>query len=758
MSKFQIYKQLNAMDCGPACLCMVSKFYGKHYNIDGIREKAGYGKEGVTLLGISETAEKIGFRTRGVQLTLEQLIYEATLPCILHWGQNHFVVVHSKSFPQKRAWSRFLSVNKIEIADPAKGSITYSIEEFNKYWIGKVNEQGESVGIALLIEPTPKFYEEEGDKENKFNWGLILRYLQQSRWQITQVFITLLITSLLQLIFPFLTQSIVDIGINTQNLNYVSIVLIAQLILIFSRTIVDFIRSRLLLYISTIVNLSILSEFWIKLTNLPISYFESHHTGDTLQRITDHKIIQNFLTGTALNTLFSLFNFVIFAFVLVQYNVQLFFVFATGTILYIGWIQIFLRIRRKINYQTFHFSAKENNATLQMVQGMQEIKLHNAEKLKRWDWENIQASIFKLNFKSLTYGQVQQAGALLINQGKDVVITFLVANMVINGHLTLGAMFAIQYIIGQLSSPIEQIVGFVQSAQDAKISMERLNEIHQLKNEEDYLKSPEGGNYLDFLPENRTIDFSNFSFTYPGAGNDPVLLNINLQIPDKKVTAIVGASGSGKTTLLKMLLKFYDTYSGEIKVGASNYHKDGGPEGINLKYISHAFWRHQCGAVLQDGFIFNDNIARNIAVGFDVIDYSKLINCCKTANILAFIESLPNGFNTKLGTEGVGMSQGQKQRLLIARAIYKDPQYLFFDEATNSLDANNEKVIVENLEEFFSGRTVIIVAHRLSTVKNADKIIVLHKGSIAEEGTHRDLTQKKGMYYELVKNQLELGG
>ena len=723
------------MDCGPTCLRMIAKHFGKHYKTESIRETAGYGKEGVNLLGISEAAEKMGFRTRGVKLTFSQLLKDAPLPCILHWNQYHFVVLVSIKKP-------FFSRNiHILIADPAKGLITYTQEEFLKQWISTSNEEQENVGIALLLEPTPRFYEEKGERENKLSWALVFQYLQQSRWQITQVFIALLITSLLQLVFPFLTQSIVDTGINTRNLQYITIVLTAQLMLVFSRTIVDFIRSRLLLHISTIVNLSILSDFWIKLTHLPISYFDSHHTGDTLQRIGDHKQIQNFLTGSALNTLFSLFNFIIFAFILAQYNVQLFFVFAAGSILYFAWVQIFLRIRRKINYKTFHISAKENSATLQLVQGMQEIKLHNAEKLKRWEWENIQASIFKLNFKTLTYSQIQQAGALLINQGKDVVITFLVAGLVINGQLTLGAMLAIQYIIGQLSGPIEQFVGFVQSAQDAKISMERLNEIHHLNDEENADTT-----YINLLPENKTIYFNNLSFTYPGAGNEPVLENINLEIPETKVTAIVGVSGSGKTTLLKLLLKFYDHYNGEIKIGETNY-----------KYISPSFWRRQCGAVLQDGYIFNDSIARNIAVGDENVDYTKLIHCCKTANIASFIESLPNGFNTQLGAEGVGMSQGQKQRLLIARAIYKDPQYLFFDEATNALDANNEKTIVENLQEFFKGRTVIVVAHRLSTVKNADKIIVLHKGSIAEQGTHQELTALKGKYYELVKNQLELG-
>lgn len=734
--KFPFYRQLNSMDCGPTCLRMIAKYYGKHYNTSSIGENAGYGKEGVSLLGISEAAEKMGFRSRGVQLTFQQLMNNVQMPCMLHWDKYHFVVLVSS---KKR--SIFRKDESIVVADPSIGIITYTRKEFLQYWSGTTTNDGEQLGIALLLEPMPKFYEQKDEKEKKLNWNLILQYLQQSRWQITQVFIALLIASLLQLIFPFLTQSIVDTGINTQNLQYIVIVLIAQLMLIFSRSIVDFIRSRLLLHVSTIVNLSILSDFWIKLTRLPISYFDSHHTGDTLQRLNDNKQVQNFLTGSALNTLFSLLNFIIYAVVLALYNVELFFVFAAGSILYFVWVRFFLRIRRKINYQTFHISANENNATLQLVQGMQEIRLHNAEQLKRWEWENIQVGIFKLNFKTLTYSQFQQAGALLINQGKDVVITFLVASLVIQGKLTLGAMLAIQYIIGQLSSPIEQFVGFVQSAQDAKISMERLNEIHQLKDEESTSTT-----YIHQLPDDKSIRFNNVSFTYPGAGNEPVLENITLEIPEGKVTAIVGVSGSGKTTLLKLLLKYYDFYNGEIKIGESNF-----------KYLSPSFWRKQCGAVMQDGYIFNDSIARNIAVGETTIDYKKLVNCCKTANILTFTESLPNGFNTQLGAEGVGMSQGQKQRLLIARSIYKQPEYLFFDEATNALDANNEKAIVENLRGFFKGRTVVIVAHRLSTVRNADKIIVLHKGTIAEEGTHQYLSQQKGKYYELVKNQLELG-
>ena len=728
------------MDCGPACLRMVAGFYGKHFNTDSIRKNAGFTKEGVSLLGISEAAEQIGFRTRGVQLTYEQLTQDAQLPCILSWKHNHFVVLLPHPYRRRK------EVKSLRLADPAKEILSYKKKDFLQSWANTNTVEGERAGIALLLEPTPSFYEQTGDKKNKLNWSRISGYLSNSKWQITQVFIALLITSLLQLIFPFLTQSIVDTGINTQNLHYITIVLIAQLMLVFSRTIVDFIRTRLLLQVSSIINLSILSDFWIKLTHLPISYFSSHHTGDTLQRIGDHKNIQNFLTGTALNTFFSLFSFIIFAMVLAWYNALLFFVFAVSSTLYFAFVYFFLRIRRKINYLNFHLLAKQNNASLQLVQGMQEIKLHNAEQIKRWKWESIQASVIKLGFKSLTYSQVQQSGALLINQGKDIVITFLVARLVIDGQLTFGAMLAIQYIIGQLNAPVEQFIGFAQSAQDAKISMERLNEVHNLEDEESFTGLNGNGAGSMFLQQNRTIHINNLSFIYPGVGNDPVLQNINLEIPEGKVTAIVGVSGSGKTTLLKLLLKFFHAYNGNIKIGDTNF-----------QFISPSFWRKQCGAVLQDGFIFDDTIGNNIVIGETDIDVAKMVQACKTANILSFIESLPNGFNTKLGGQGIAVSQGQKQRLLIARAVYKNPQFLFFDEATNALDANNEKAIVENLRDFFSGRTVVVVAHRLSTVKNADKIVVLHNGNIVEEGDHNYLSSLKGKYYELVKNQLDLG-
>lgn len=725
---FPFYRQLNAMDCGQTCLRMIAKHYGKHHNPTNLKKATGLGKEGTSLLSISDAAEKIGFRTLGLKLDHEKL-KEIQLPAILHWEQNHFVVL--------------ISINKkrARIADPGKGIISYKIADFLKYWLSNKIGDTSLSGTVLMLEPTQAFFEQEEDEEQKLNWTSVIWYLKSYKWQFTQVGISLLISSFLAIILPFLTKSMVDNGISPGNLEYISIVLFAQLMLTFSNTVIGFIRSRLQLRIANSLNISMLSDFWSKITRLPLSYFDNHHTGDTLQRMNDNKQIQSFLTGSSLATIISLMNFAIYSTVLIFYSGTLFLLFMVGNVLYLGWLQLFLRLRRKINYETFRLSAAENNITLQLVQGMQEIRLNNAEILKRWEWENMQSRIFRLNFKNLNYEQWQSMGALFINQGKDIIISFLVARMVVHGSLTFGTMLAIQYIIGQLNAPVQQLIDLTRSIQDAKISMERLNEIHNIEDEE-----PVNATLATTLPENKSIDIRKLTFTYPSANGDPVLRGIDLKIMQGKVTAIVGMSGSGKTTILKLLLRIYQDYNGLITVGDND-----------LKYISPSYWRSKCGAVLQDGYIFNDTIARNIAVGTESIDTQRLIESCKVSNILPFIQSLPNGFFSRLGADGIGISQGQKQRILIARAVYKDPEYLLFDEATNALDANNEKAIVEHLSSFFEGRTVLIVAHRLSTVRNADKIIVLDEGQIVEEGTHEELTNIKGHYYKLVENQLELG-
>ncbi|WP_317131852.1 MULTISPECIES: peptidase domain-containing ABC transporter [Mucilaginibacter] len=556
-----------------------------------------------------------------------------------------------------------------------------------------------------------------------------------------QLIFGLAIGTLLQLVTPLLTQSIVDIGINNRNLNFIYLVIIAQAMLIIGRVSVDFIRSWILLHISSRVNISILTDFLIKLMKLPISFFDSKMTGDIMQRMSDQQRIENFLTGSTLNTIFSMLSLVVFSVVLAYYNVTIFLVFLTSSILYLGWILVFLKRRREINYKSFEISSKNQSNIVQLITGMQEIKLNNCEQQKRWEWEHLQARLFKFNVKNLALSQYQQGGSTFINESTNLLITLLSAKAVIDGNLTLGSMVAVQYMVGQLNSPIQLFLSFIQGFQDAKISLERLSEIHELDDEE-----PIDKEFNHELPNNLSVSINNLTFKYPGAGSEPVLQNINIQIPQGKTTAIVGMSGSGKTTILKLLLRFYEPQKGEIKIGDQA-----------LGNISFKTWRSSCGTVMQDGFIFSDTIERNIAVGDETADKQKLRNAIKIANIQDLIDGLPLGLNTKIGAEGNGISQGQRQRLLIARAVYKNPQYIFFDEATNALDANNERVIMHNLKEFFDGRTVVIVAHRLSTVSNADNIILLRNGQIAEQGNHRELTKLKGEYYHLVKNQLELG-
>jgi ATP-binding cassette subfamily B protein len=709
---------------------MVAKHYGRNVSLEYLRQKTEYGKQGASLLGLANAAEALGFHTIGVKVSFDQLINDSPLPAILHWDQYHFVVLTPGS-----------KAGKLQIADPAKGMIQLTPQAFKSHWLSTA-EGATPKGIALLLEPTDALHTpiEEETPAQALGWWSLIRQLAGYKSYLVQVALGLLLGSLLQLIFPFLTQSLVDTGINTRNLHFIQIVLAAQLMLLLSQTVVEFIRSRILLHVSTRVNLKLLSAFWAKLLRLPIHFFDSKHPGDILQRLGDQQRIEQFLTGSALNTLFSLFSLLIFSVVLLQYNAQIFFIFMTGSVLYLLWIRLFLRFRRRLDYQRFAIMARENNASMQLVYGVQEIKLNNAENSFRWKWETLQAGVFQLNFKSLSLNQYQQIGALFINQGKNIFITFLVAQQVVNGQLTLGVMLAVQYIIGQLNAPIEQLIGFTQQAQDAAISLERMNDIQVLQDEE-----PAGRQLQQSLPQDHTIHFSNLSFTYPGAGNEPVLKDVSLDLPAYKTTAIVGMSGSGKSTLLKLLLRFFDSYTGDIKVGP-----------MAFKNISPRYWRSQCGAVMQDSFIFNDTILKNITVTEDRVDMERVLEACKVANILAYIEALPLGFYTKLGAEGIGMSGGQRQRLAIARAVYKQPRYMFFDEATNSLDANNEKMILENLQHFFKNKTVVVVAHRLSTVRQADNIVVLHEGRVAEQGTHEQLTNLRGRYYELVKNQLEL--
>jgi ATP-binding cassette, subfamily B, bacterial len=731
---FPYFKQLDSMDCGPTCLRMVAKYYGKTFSLQTLRTKSEISREGVSLLGIAQAAEDIGFHTFAAKISFERLKTDAPLPCIVHWQQNHFVVVY------KISQNRFNKKTTLYIADPAKGLIQYTGEEFCQGWLAtKTNSNDE--GSVLILETTPSFFNEDDEKKKGLAIGMLWGYVWKYKKLLLQLSLGLLVGSILQVIFPFLTQSVVDTGIQTKNLHFIYLVLIAQSMLFIGRMSIDFIRSWILLHISTRINLSILSDFLTKLFKLPLSFFDSKMIGDIMQRIEDHRRIESFLTVTSLNVLFSLVNLVVFSFVASYYSTTTFYVFVISSIIYVSWVTFFLRYRREIDNKRFALASRSQSSLIGLITGVQEIKMNNAEHLKRWEWENLQIKQFRLSIKGLSLEQYQQTGSMFINEGKNIVITFLSAAAVVNGTMTLGSLMALQYIIGQLNSPIEQLVQFLQHWQDAKISIERLNEIHEIADEE-----PVNESFIKVIPKNKNINIKNLSFTYTGAGNLPVLQDISLVIPNGKVTAIVGTSGSGKTTLLKLLLKFYPISNGEIRLGETNLHN-----------ISSKIWRSKCGTVLQDGFIFSDTIANNIAVCHETPNILNLLHAVDIANIQSFIEELPLGYNTKIGSEGNGISQGQKQRILIARAIYKNPDFLFFDEATNALDANNESVIMKNLDSYFKGRTVIVVAHRLSTVRNADQIIVLEKGKIVEIGTHDDLTKNQGKYFELVKNQLELG-
>lgn len=730
MKKIHYIKQYDSMKCGIACLQMICAHFGKKYNQDFLSNICYATTEGVSLLGIKDAAVKLGFYTISGRLTIDELS-SATLPCILHWNQNHFVVLYKVKKGQK-----------FYIADPGKGLISYSIDEFKQHWV-EMEQDHEVKGIAMFLEPTQTFYENDNEFETRIDkpFKFLFGYIKQYSKYFFQIILGLLVGSLLQLALPFLTQNIVDIGIKNKDIGFIWLILIGQLVITLSRTSVDFIRRWLLLHISMRINISLVSDFFIKLLQLPMSFFDTKLMGDLMQRIGDHSRVNSFLTQQTLNVAFSLISFAVFSCVLLVYNRLIFLIFLVGSILYGGWMALFLRRRKVIDYELFEQQAANNNKTYQFLTSMQEIKLQDCEQRRRWEWEDVQADLFHIQMKSLKLQQTQEAGSIFINEMKNIIITVVSATAVINGSLTLGMMLAVQYIIGQLNSPIEQLMHFIYSIQDVKISLERINEIHKKDNEEDFNRSR-----TDFDNESHNIELSNIDFKYDPHALSKTIEGVNIHIPEGKITAIVGASGSGKTTLIKLMLGYYPVMSGEITIAGHNISE------YNLKW-----WRRQCGVVMQDGVIFSESIARNIAVDDGEIDEGRLEMAAEIANVKDFVMALPLKFNTNIGRDGMGLSQGQKQRILIARAVYKNPKFIFLDEATNSLDASNERAIVENLDKFYKDKTVVIVAHRLSTVKNADQIIVLDKGKVVETGNHKSLTAKRGTYYNLVKNQLELG-
>jgi len=725
--RLPFYHQLDGKDCGAACLKMIAAFHDKKFSIQYLRELAHISRLGVSLLGISNAAEKIGMRTLAARVNYHMLAADAPLPCIVHWNQNHFIVVCK------------IKKGKVFVADPAVGYVKYSKEEFCKGWYGSFYND-DTEGVLLLLAPTPDFYKatEEG-KTNKATISFLFKYLKPHKNLLFQLALGLASGSLLSLVMPFLTQALVDYGINDKDINFVYLILIAQIMFFVGRTSISLIRSWVMLHMSTRISIALVSDFLIKLMKLPVSFFDTKNLGDILQRIRDNDRIKSFLTSSSLDIVFSMFNLALYSFVMLYYNLELFLIFFAFTIIYVAWIIFFLSKRKQIDYRNFNQSAANKGNEVQLIQGMQEIKLNNCERRKRWEWESIQIRLFKVQISSLTLEQVQGTGSSFINELKNILITFWTAKEVIDGSMTLGMMMAAQQILGQLNAPVMQLVQFVRNAQDAKISLERLGEIHN-KDDEDQ----DQGQVVN-LPERKTIRILNLCFRYEGPDSEIVLKKLNLVIPQGKTTALVGASGSGKTTLLKLLLKFYEPESGEILIGDTS-----------LRNIDSQEWRSKCGVVMQDGFIFSDTIAGNIAMADEDVDVEKLVQAADTANIRDFIESLPQNYNTRIGPDGLSLSQGQKQRILIARVIYKDPEILFFDEATSSLDTKNEREITNRLIAMGREKTLVVIAHRLSTVKNADQIVVLDQGTIKEIGSHLELTKQKGLYYELVKDQLEL--
>ncbi len=729
LQRFPHYQQHDAMDCGPACLRMIARYYGQHYSLAYLREQCHLDREGVSLQGIIGAAEQIGFRTVPVQLPLHGSdgrpgLSDAPLPLIVHWEQRHFVVVYR------------ISKSEVWIADPAAGKSKMPLDAFARHW-----SAGQGEGIALLLEPQPSFYEEEGQPPASANsLQYLLAYLRPYRPYFLQLLLGLLLASLFQLAFPFLTQAIVDIGIQNSDLSFINLILLAQLMLFAGRVTVMVLRDRILLHLGTRINVSLIADFLQQLMRLPIAYFDTKMTGDLLQRIDDHRRIEQFLTHSSLSFLFSAFSLLVFGMVLWVYDSLIFLIFLGSSILYVLWILWFLKRRQAIDHARFQQLSDNQSALIELLQGMPEIKLQNSGRKRRWQWLNIQTRLFRTNLQSLNIEQAQDTGTSVIAQLKDILITVLTAKLVLQGEITLGMMLAVQFIIGQVNLPLGQLGVFVRRWQDARISLERLLEVQQEAPEE----SP-GPKSREALPERSDIRLENISFRYNALADD-VLQDISLELPAGKVTAVVGVSGSGKTTLVKLLLGFYEPDTGRITVG-----------GRHLSSLPKEAWRANCGAVLQDGFVFSDSIANNITESSYRPDRERMEKAARMANLDTFVRQLPLGYETKIGARGNGISQGQRQRLLIARAIYKDPRFLFFDEATNALDANNEREIVEKLEAFFEGRTVVVVAHRLSTVRQADQIVVLDQGRVVEQGTHEALIAKRGAYYALVKNQLELG-
>lgn len=723
--RFPVEYQMDSQDCGPASLKIIAKHFGKFYSLQFMRDRCGITKEGVSLLDLSIGAESIGLRTLAIKCTTNDVVNSIPFPAILFWKNSHFVVVYHSD--KKHIW----------VSDPAKGRIKYSHEEFKQGWYQK----GEKRGVLLAVEPTAEFKDSKAEREQKKNsFSSILKYFFPYKHNFGLIFIIMLVVTALQGMLPFISKAVIDVGIRTSDIKFIHMVLIGNISILLSIMIFNVLRDWILLHITARVNIALISDYLIKLMKLPVTFFENKLMGDILQRAQDHERIRSFIMNNSLALIFSTFTFVIFAIILLIYNAVIFYIFLAGSILYVCWVLLFLSIRKKLDWEYFELLSRNQSYWVETVSAIQDIKIYNYEKYRRWKWEEIQARLYHVNKRVLAITNAQNLGAQFIESIKNMGIVFFCAMAVIKGDITFGVMISTQFIIGMLNGPLVQFINFVVGAQYAKISFLRINEIRQLEDEEELLSI---GN-TSILPEKKTIRLENVHFQY--TQNSPLVLrNIYLQIPEDKITAIVGGSGSGKSTLLKLLVRLYKPSYGEIKMDTMNVNA------INLHQ-----WRNLCGVVMQDGKMFSDTILNNIVLDADRIDYDWLREVCRIAQIEDEINAMPKGFETIVGETGRGLSGGQKQRLLIARALYKNPKFLFLDEATNALDSINERKIVDALNNAFQQRTVVVIAHRLSTIRNADQIVVLDKGFIVEAGNHQTLMEKKGHYFELVSSQMQI--
>lgn len=722
--RFPVEYQMDSHDCGPASLKIIAKHFGKYYSLQYLRDRCGITKEGVSLHDISVGAENIGLRTLAVKCDVNEIVNSVPFPAIIFWDNNHFVVVYHAD------------KKHIYVSDPARGRVKYSHETFKQGWY----QRGENQGVLLAVEPTVDFKETKAEKEQKRNSFLsILKYFTPYSRSFALIFVIMLIVTALQGVLPFISKAVIDVGIKTSDVNFINMILIGNISILLSVMVFNVLRDWILLHITARVNIALISDHLIKLMNLPVTFFENKLMGDILQRAQDHERIRSFIMNNSLSLIFSMLTFVVFAIILLIYNVVIFLIFLAGSALYVGWVLLFLNVRKKLDWEYFELLSRNQSYWVETVSAIQDVKINNYEKQRRWKWEEIQARLYHVNKRVLAITNMQNLGAQFIESIKNMGIVFFCAVAVINGDITFGVMISTQFIIGMLNGPLSQFISFVMGAQYAKISFLRINEIRQLEDEEELLSV---GNTC-ILPNEKSITLSNVHFQY--SANSPfVLKGIYLHIPENKVTAIVGGSGCGKSTLLKLLVRLYKPTFGDIKMDTMNV------DAINLRQ-----WRNLCGVVMQDGKVFSDTIINNIVLDADRIDYDRLHEVCKIAQLEEEINAMPNGFDTTVGETGRGLSGGQKQRLLIARALYRNPKMLFLDEATNALDTINERKIVDALNNAFEHRTVVVIAHRLSTIQNADQIVVLDKGYIVEVGTHKTLMENKKRYYELVSSQTQ---